>query len=140
MPTSSSPTPSTSAKNSPLTDTPPRLALNAVGGPSALNLASALAPGGVHVTYGAMSRQPVKVPNGLLIFKDLAFHGFWLRRWFEETSPDDRVTTFHLLAELIATSILKVPIAETVKLADIQSALAAAKADSRRGKILLDLG
>lgn len=37
-----------------------------------------LAPGGVHVTYGAMGMQPVSVPAGLLIFKDIRFVGFWL--------------------------------------------------------------
>ncbi len=126
-------------RDNPIADKPPRLALNAVGGPSALNLASALAPGGVHVTYGAMSRQPVKVPNGLLIFKDLTFHGFWLRRWFEDTSTDDRATTFELLADLLAAGTLRVPVAKTFPLVDVQAALATASTDSRPGKILLDL-
>lgn len=50
-----------------------RLGLNAVGGDSALRLANCLAPGGTVVTFGAMSLQPLKIPNGLLIFKDLRF-------------------------------------------------------------------
>jgi trans-2-enoyl-CoA reductase len=37
-----------------------------------------LAPGGTLVTYGGMSMQPVTIPTSLLIFKDLAFRGFWL--------------------------------------------------------------
>src|SRR5438876_12141845 len=54
-----------------------RLGLNAVGGDSALRLANTLAPGSTMVTYGAMSLQPLKIPNGLLIFKDLRFRGIW---------------------------------------------------------------
>src|SRR4029453_17687513 len=54
---------------------PIRLGLNAVGGESALRLANCLAPGSTLVTYGAMSLQPLKIPNGLLIFKDLHFRG-----------------------------------------------------------------
>src|SRR6267143_5176961 len=58
-----------------------RLGLNAVGGESALRLANCLAPGSTLVTYGAMSLQPLKIPNGLLIFKDLRFRGIWINKW-----------------------------------------------------------
>jgi trans-2-enoyl-CoA reductase len=57
---------------------PVKLALNCVGGESALRLANALAFGGTLVTFGAMSRQPLRIPNGLLIFKDLRWRGFWI--------------------------------------------------------------
>src|SRR5213082_931117 len=52
---------------------PIRLGLNAVGGESALHLANCLAFGGTLVSFGAMSLQPLKIPTGLLIFKDLRF-------------------------------------------------------------------
>lgn len=60
-----------------------RLALNCVGGRSALNLAKVLAPGSSHITYGAMAKQPLSVPAGMLIFRDLRFTGFWVSRWAE---------------------------------------------------------
>lgn len=37
-----------------------------------------LRDGGTHVTYGGMSLRPVTMPASLLIFKDIAFKGFWL--------------------------------------------------------------
>lgn len=49
-----------------------------MGGSSALAVCKVLAPGGTLVTYGGMSMQPVTIPTSLLIFKDLAFRGFWL--------------------------------------------------------------
>ncbi|ROV87797.1 hypothetical protein VSDG_09581 [Cytospora chrysosperma] len=60
---------------------PVMLGLNCVGGKSATSMAKCLSEGGTLVTYGAMSKQPVMLPTGLLIFKDLRFHGFWLSRW-----------------------------------------------------------
>ncbi|KAI8946338.1 hypothetical protein F4801DRAFT_71432 [Xylaria longipes] len=58
-----------------------RLGLNCVGGKSAQTMAKTLGSGGTVVTYGGMARQPVALPTGLLIFKDLRFVGFWLSRW-----------------------------------------------------------
>ncbi|KAI0509211.1 hypothetical protein F5B22DRAFT_366374 [Xylaria bambusicola] len=58
-----------------------RLGLNCVGGKSAQTIAKSLGTSGTMVTYGGMARQPVALPTGLLIFKDLRFVGFWLSRW-----------------------------------------------------------
>src|SRR5437867_1301652 len=44
-----------------------RLALNAVGGENALRVARTLASEGTMVTYGAMSLQPLCIPNGMFI-------------------------------------------------------------------------
>lgn len=60
---------------------PLMLGLNCVGGKSATAMSKCLSQSGYLVTYGAMSKQPVMLPTGLLIFKDLRFHGFWLSRW-----------------------------------------------------------
>ncbi|KAK2061530.1 NAD(P)-binding protein [Colletotrichum caudatum] len=60
---------------------PVGLGLNCVGGRSATAVARSLAEGGTMVSYGGMARQPVMLPTGLLIFKDLRFVGFWLSRW-----------------------------------------------------------
>ncbi len=116
-----------------------QLALNAVGGASALNMANALAAGGTLVTYGAMSRQPLKIPNGLLIFKNLAFRGFWLRQWFEVTPPDEQNRIFQFLGKRIADGTIRVPVHASYPLDRIHEALAAAAAGGRDGKVLLDL-
>lgn len=63
---------------------PIRLALNCVGGQSATALAKVLAPDSCHVTYGAMAKQPVNLPAGMLIFKNLKFDGFWVSRWGDQ--------------------------------------------------------
>lgn len=116
-----------------------RLALNAVGGASALNLANALAPGSPLVTYGAMARQPLKIPNGLLIFGGLSFHGFWLRSWFRDRPAAERQRIFASLAEMVRDGTLTVPIHRTFPLREIHAALADAASGRRAGKVLLDL-
>lgn len=61
-----------------------RLGLNCVGGPLVNNMAKYLSPNSPMVTYGAMSKQPVNLPMGLLIFKNISFNGFWVSRWSDK--------------------------------------------------------
>ena len=68
---------------------PIRLGLNCVGGSLVNSMAKLLAPGGKMVTYGAMSKQPVQLPAGLLIFKNIGFEGFWVSKW-SESRPEEK--------------------------------------------------
>jgi len=117
----------------------PKLALNAVGGPSALNLANSLAAGSTMVTYGAMSKQALKIPNGLLIFQGLKFQGFWLKRWREKSSDSSRRETYSALAGHLRAGTLSTPVHATFPLLRLVDAVLAAQQDQRGGKILLDL-
>ena len=59
------------------------LGLNCVGGRSALQLIKGLGERGCLVSYGAMSKQPLSVPTGPMIFNDLSLRGFWMSKWYE---------------------------------------------------------
>jgi len=117
----------------------PKLALNAVGGPSSLNIANALAPGSTMVTYGAMSKLPVKIPNGLLIFQGLKFQGFWLKRWRENAPAAALQETYRSLAALLKAGDLHTPVHATFPLARVAEAVVEAGRGGRGGKVLLDL-
>jgi mitochondrial enoyl-[acyl-carrier protein] reductase / trans-2-enoyl-CoA reductase len=117
----------------------PRLGLNAVGGASALNVANALSDFGVLVTYGAMARQPLKIPNGLLIFRNLEFKGFWASRWLRSLPPARATKMWDGLASLSIRGKLRVPIHRVFPLADLLSAVQEAASEKRNGKVLLDL-
>jgi trans-2-enoyl-CoA reductase len=111
---------------------PLQLALNAVGGDSALRLANALSPGGTLVTYGAMSRQPVRLPNGLLIFQDIRFRGFWVSRWYEAASGKEVSAMFDELFAFATRGLFLPPIAATYSLKQASAALGACSARCTR--------
>ena len=77
-----------------------RLALNCVGGKPATAMAKVLSPGAHLVTYGAMSKQPMQIPAGMLIFKDLVFDGFWVSRW-SDAHPEEKERVVGEVLEMI---------------------------------------
>jgi trans-2-enoyl-CoA reductase len=113
----------------------PRLGLNAVGGASATRVAGLLAPGGTLVTYGAMSKEALKIPNGFLIFRDLVFRGFWLTRWLREAAPADREAMFGGIFRLAAAGCFAPRVAAEFPLSQIAAAVDRAAAGG--GKVLL---
>ncbi len=116
---------------------PIRLALNSVGGDSAVRLAGSLAEGGTIITFGAMARQPLKVPNGLLIFQDIAWRGFWISRWYQRFGDAAGNALLAELSALAAQKIIATPIEATYPLEQIADAIAHAQRPQRGGKILL---
>ncbi len=115
---------------------PIRLALNAVGGESALRLANCLAADATMVTYGAMSLQPLRIPNGLLIFKNLIFRGFWVTKWYDAATSEQRAETFARLFELAKLGLLRTEVEAVYSLGELRAAVAHAAQSQRSGKIL----
>jgi trans-2-enoyl-CoA reductase len=117
---------------------PIRLALNAVGGENALRVANTLAPEATMVTYGAMSFQPLRIPNGLLIFKNLHFCGFWINKWYDQATPAQRTETFTTLFEMAQRGLLKTKVEKSYSLGDAKAALTHAAQNKRSGKIIFE--
>jgi trans-2-enoyl-CoA reductase len=118
---------------------PIRLGLNAVGGESALRLANTLAPDATMVTYGAMSLQPLRIPNGLLIFKNLIFRGIWINKWYDNASTAERMEAFQPLFDMARRGLLATRVEKTYRLAEAKEAVAHAGTGKRTGKIVFDL-
>ncbi len=117
-----------------------RLALNGVGGKSAANLFFALSPGGTLVTYGAMGRQPVSLPNGPLIFSELRLAGFWVTAWYDRATRQQTDAMLGELATRFANGSLGTFIERRYPLEQVHEAVARARQEGRRGKVLLTLG
>ncbi len=115
-----------------------RLGLNAVGGESALRLANCLAPGSTLVTFGAMSLQPLKIPNGLLIFKDLRFRGIWINKWYDNATTQERMDAFRPLFEMAKRGLLKTKVERAYPLSEAKAAVAHAARGKRSGKIIFE--
>src|SRR5438445_8627446 len=106
-----------------MNDAPVRLGLNAVGGESALRLANCLAPGSTIVTFGAMSLQPLKIPNGLLIFKDLRFRGIWINKWYDNATKEQRMEAFRPLFEMAKPGLLKTTVERAYPLSEAKASV-----------------
>lgn len=105
----------------------PKLALNCVGGKNAAELVKFLQPGGTMVTYGGMSKLPLTVPAGPLIFKDIKLKGFWMTRW-NTTNKDspDRKRMIQSLCTMIKHGNLREPLSSLTHISDFQDAIEAA--------------
>ena len=117
---------------------PIRLGLNSVGGDSALRLANCLAPSGTLVSFGAMSLQPLKIPTGLLIFKDLRFRGIWINKWYDNATPWERMETFQPLFEMARRGLLKTKVEKSYPLSEVKAAVENAAQGKRSGKIIFE--
>src|SRR5947208_15344688 len=117
---------------------PIRLGLNAVGGESALRLANCLAPASTLVTFGAMSLQPLKIPNGLLIFKDLRFRGIWINKWYDNATIQERMDAFHPLFDMAKRGLLQTRVEKAYPLMEAKAAVTHAAQGKRSGKIIVE--
>lgn len=116
-----------------------KLAFNAVGGESALRLMKLLGNGGTHITYGAMARKPLTIPNGPLIFADLRFRGLWLTEWMKKTPRNEIEMVYARLATLLHDGSLCQQVDSVFPLEKYSPALAQLEAKDRRGKILFQM-
>ncbi|KAI1305200.1 Enoyl-[acyl-carrier-protein] reductase, mitochondrial [Halotydeus destructor] len=106
----------------------PKLALNCVGGKNATDCMRHLDEKGVMVTYGGMSRQPLVIPTGSLIFRDQRFVGFWMTRWYlprNAESPDWLEMNDEIVGHM-KSGKLKSPKAIEFKLEQFKEAIALA--------------
>ena len=75
-----------------------------------------------------------------LIFRDITLRGFWLAKWFRDTSLDARRALYGELTQLVASGVLHARIHATYPVDRIQEAVAAANEGERDGKILVTGG
>ena len=117
---------------------PIRLGLNSVGGDSALRLANCLAFSGTLVSFGAMSLQPLKIPTGLLIFKDLRFRGIWINYWYDHATLQERMAAFNPIFEMAKRGLLRTKVEKAYAIDDAKAAVAHAMQNKRTGKIVFE--
>jgi len=116
------------------------LACNAVGGESALRLMNLLENGTPHVTFGAMARRPLTVPNGLLIFRDIAVKGLWVSRWIDSAPVEEVRTVYGELARRVTEGGLVQPVDSCFALRDFARALERQGDAGRTGKVMFGMG
>ena len=99
-----------------------------------------LGEGGTHITYGAMGRKPLTVPNGPLIFGDIRIRGLWVTKWMENSPREEVSKTYRILADHILNNRLKQETDSIFPLESFRPAIDRLEADERRGKVLFRPG
>lgn len=118
----------------------PCLALNAIGGPSALELIKCLDRGGTCVTYGGMSSEMVRFPTRALIFEGITLKGFWMDQWSKSIfclNPKKGIAFYKRILKHLERGEWFSPIGGVYPLDDFRSACARAIEMGKQGKILL---
>jgi len=115
---------------------PIKLALNAVGGESVGRLCRALAPGGMVVTYGGVTAEPVRFPTRSLIFNDIQLRGFWLDGWVRSHPAKETQAMYEKLLGLLRDGVLAQPIVARYPLAQWHGALEHAFRAGKGGKVI----
>ncbi|MFT4807114.1 MAG: trans-2-enoyl-CoA reductase [Paraglaciecola sp.] len=113
------------------------LAIDAVGGSASNRLASSLSEGGTLVTYGSMSGEPAQIGADSLVFRNVTFKGFWLAKWFKESSQEEKTALFSKITQFIAKGAIFTEIEAEYPLEQIKLAIKAAESGKRNGKILI---
>lgn len=85
----------------------PKLALNCLAGKQSIKLLKCLEFGGTMVTYGGMTRSPMPLPVGPLIFKDIRLRGFWLSHCNNANSIQNRYLIIDQIAKWFENDLIK---------------------------------
>lgn len=114
-------------------------AIDSVGGADSGVLAALLGEGGVLVAFGSMTGEPMQIPSGELIFKQLVVRGFWGIPAMKALTPQEQRRLMGELLQRAAGGELRLPVAAVYGLDEIAAAVRACQAPGRasEGKVLL---
>ena len=116
---------------------PVSLAIDAVGGDTFTRLTNSLGYGGTVVAYGALSGKPATLYTPITIFNDVRVRGFWLSKWFETASMQDKQAAFGEVIPLVAGGVLKANVDSRFTVSEIKEAVTRAAQGGRNGKVLI---
>ena len=116
---------------------PVSLAIDAVGGATFTRLTNSLGFGGTVVAYGALSGKPATLYTPITIFNDIRIRGFWLSKWFETASMQEKQAAFGQVIPLIAGGVLKSSVDSRFTVSEIKDAVSRAAQGGRNGKVLI---
>lgn len=105
----------------------PKLGLNCVGGKSVADLLKYLDRSATLVTYGGMSKQPLMIPTGALIFNDVKVLGYWMTQWSKENMETAKMKEmWQFIGDMARCGQLRSPLHRLVKFDDFSDAIAKA--------------
>ena len=113
------------------------LALDPVGGDTFARLADSLGYSGTLVTFGVLSGKPATLDTRRLIGNDIRLRGFWLSKWFQTATMQEKQAAFGEVIPLIADGTLKADIDSRFTIDEIKQAVSRSSEGGRSGKVLI---
>lgn len=111
-----------------------KLAINAVSGHTLIDLVQALAPDGVHVSYGGLVDEAIMFPIGDLMSKRITLKGFSL---FHKMHKPEFKDVLNSIFDFMKKGVIVIPVEKKYPLQDVKEAIKHEEAFHRKGKILL---
>ena len=118
-------------------DAPIRAGVDSIGGAASGVLLALLGEGGLLVSFGSMTGEPMQLSSGDLIFKQAVVKGFWASKIRSVIPAETRQRLFGELLQLVASGALKLPVEAVFGLDQISDAVRASQTPGRGGKVLL---
>ena len=118
-------------------DAPIRAGVDSIGGAASGALLARLGEGGLLVSFGSMTGEPMQLSSGDLIFKQAVVKGFWASKIRSVIPAETRQRLFGELLQLVASGALKLPVEAVFGLDQISDAVRASQTPGRGGKVLL---
>ncbi|MEM7460459.1 MAG: zinc-dependent alcohol dehydrogenase family protein [Pseudomonadota bacterium] len=114
-----------------------KLAFDCVGGETYERMFETLGDGAAIVAYGSLSGIQPRMNIGTMVAKDVRPRGFWLAKWYEIATAEQKQAAFGALAPLIASGKIKTKVDSRFPLEEVSEAVTRAAASGRDGKVLL---
>ena len=114
-----------------------KLAFDAVAGATFERLVETLGYGATVVSYGTLSGNLPELNMRALIANDVRPRGFWLAKWYETASAEQKQAALGALIPAIASGQVKTKIDSRFPLEEVAEAVTRAAASGRDGKVLL---
>jgi len=116
----------------------PEVFLDAVTGPLASKVFSAMGMNARWIVYGRLSDEGTTIPEpGELIFLKKKIEGFWLVEWLQKTGLPAKLGVIRKVQNRFITGKWKTDIAEVISLEDAHKRIPALMKGANKGKIML---
>jgi NADPH:quinone reductase-like Zn-dependent oxidoreductase len=112
-------------------------AIDSVSGPITLPLANAISPGGIFLSFGAMSQKPIVLDPSALIFGGITVKGFWGSTWVQKASAEEKQRVLGDVIKLVANGTIVLGVEAEYDLADAKEAVLRSDQPGRVGKVVL---
>lgn len=114
-----------------------KLAFDCVGGDTYERMVETLGYGAAIIAYGTLSGKQPELNMRALIANDVRPRGFWLAKWYETATPEQKQAALGALLPLIAGGQIKTKVDSRFPLEEVSDAVIRAAASGRDGKVLL---